>query len=95
MSNTIVKLTRELVATIADQFVDSDLDVSAFEGVRQKFPGVRITHCFDDDIVSGKPVFSRRKFAVYLVGGDEHCLTLTNDFEIAIGVVIAEILEDD
>lgn len=36
----------------------------------------------------------RHGFNVYLVNGSEHCLTLTNDPELAIGVVLAWINEE-
>ncbi|MCC9608418.1 hypothetical protein LOC68_10380 [Blastopirellula sp. JC732] len=94
MSQQTAAITSETVDAIADQFAQTDLGPLAFDAVRSQFPSVRITHCFDDDIFSGKPVARRPKFAIYLVGGDEHCLSLTNDFDIAIGVVIAELLDD-
>ena len=35
------------------------------------------------------PVLERPGFNLYLVNGSEHCLSLTNDPELAIGVVLA------
>ncbi|PQO45937.1 hypothetical protein [Blastopirellula marina] len=95
MSEQTIAITGEVVIAIADRLTGTRLDQVAFDVVRAEFPGVRITHCFDDDVISGKPVVRRPQFAVYLVGGDEHCLSLTNDYDIAIGVVIAEILDGD
>ena len=38
------------------------------------------------------PVLERPGFNVYLVNGSEHCLTLTNDPELAIGVVLIRVV---
>lgn len=35
------------------------------------------------------PVLARPGFKRYLVDGSDHCLTLTSDPEVAIGVVLA------
>jgi len=49
----------------------------------------------DDDISNAKPVMSDKDFNVYLVDGREHCLCLTNDYDIATGVVLAEVIDDE
>jgi hypothetical protein len=40
------------------------------------------------------PALQGGKFNVYLVGGGEHCLSLTQDMEHAIGVVLAQVDEE-
>jgi len=60
------------------------------EELKQAFPGVRFTLCSEDDIHAGKPVMAKDGFDIYLVGSSDHCLTLTNDYALATGVVIAE-----
>jgi hypothetical protein len=37
----------------------------------------------------------RESYKLYLVGGSEHCLSLTTDAEQAIGVVVACVDEED
>ena len=37
----------------------------------------------------------REGFKLYLVGGSEHCLSLTTDAEQAIGVVVASVDDGD
>lgn len=58
--------------------------------LRTSFPGVRFTFCTTDDITVRKPVKTLANFELYLYGGD-HCLTLSNDYDAAHGVVVAEI----
>ncbi len=41
------------------------------------------------------PSLQRESFNLYLVGGGEHCLSLTKDLEQAIGVVLACVDEED
>jgi hypothetical protein len=75
------------VATLVDgRLIDSLLQ----DELKKTFPGVRFTLCSEDDIHAGKPVIEKEGFDIYLVGSSEHCLTLTNDIELATGVVIAE-----
>lgn len=83
-----------LIETIVDTIGEVRPDEALMGRLRERFPGVRLTACFDDDIHSGKPVYTSPAYAVYLVGSGEHCLSLTNDYEIATGVVIAEIMEE-
>lgn len=74
-------------------------DEAGLEALREKLEGpVRFTFCFDDDIVAAKPVVTEKNFNIYLVGGGEDCngcVSLTNDFDIASGVVIAEVDPED
>lgn len=58
--------------------------------LRTSFPGVRFTFCSTDDISVRKPVKTLPEYEIYLYAGD-HCLTLSNDYEAAHGVVISEI----
>lgn len=80
------------VARIADGKV---IDESLKAELKQACPGIRFTLCTEDDITAGKPVLSTDGFDIYLVGSSDHCLTLTNDYDLATGVVIAEKYEDE
>ncbi len=80
------------VAELAEgRIVDSLLQ----DELRQAFPGIRFTLCSEDDIYAAKPVVEREGFDIYLVGSSDHCLTLTNDYTLATGVVIAEKYPDE
>ncbi len=83
-----------LVDKVAGLATGKVIDESLKDELKQSFPGVRFTLCSEDDIHSGKPVHASEGFAIYLVGSSDHCLTLTNDFALATGVVIAETFED-
>lgn len=62
--------------------------------LRQSFEGIHFTFCMDDDVAeTAKPVHADPRFNLYLVDGRNHCLCLTNDAEIASGVVVAEVEE--
>ena len=82
-------MVQELVAEIGERPLDAPL----LDRLKQRFKGIPLTTCFEDDIISGKPVYRHQAYAIYLVGGGQHCLTLTNDYDIATGVVIAEVVE--
>ena len=84
------------VATISQQVkTQAFIDEAVLMSLRAAYPDIHFTYCLDDDIVTGKPVLSEEKFNVYLVDGREHCLCLTNDYDVATGIVIAEIIEDE
>lgn len=66
------------------------LDEAGLARLRAAWPGLHLTLCGDDDVPARlPPVLERPGFNLYLVNGSEHCLTLTNDPEVAIGVVLA------
>lgn len=84
-----------LVEQIVDLIGSHAPDVGRFEQLKKQFPEVRLTACFDEDIYTGKPVYASPSYAIYLVGNGDHCLSLTNDYAIATGVVVAEILPEE
>ena len=71
------------------------LDETVVSSLREAFPDYHFTYCIDDDIVTGKPVVEHEMFKLYLIDGRDHCLCLTNDHDIATGVVVAEVIPDD
>ena len=82
------------IVNIAEQVNGHHIDETLKATLKQQFPGIRFTLCSEDDIHVGKPVLESQGFDIYLVGSSEHCLTLTNDFALATGVVIAETYDD-
>ncbi len=84
-----------LVANVAKMANSKPVDETLREELKQAFPGIRFTLCTEDDIHAGKPVLESDGFEVYLVGSSDSCLTLTNDYALATGVVIAEVYEDE
>jgi hypothetical protein len=84
-------IPRETLGHIADAAAEFQfLDDTTLDCLRGRWPGLHFTICGDDDVPARlSPVLERPNFNVYLVNGSEHCLTLTNDPEVAIGVVLA------
>jgi len=85
----------EQTDAITKKVISDGLSEETLMLLRQNHPDIHFTYCMDDDIHVGKPVVERDGFNIYLVDGREHCLCLTNDFEIATGVVLAEVIEDE
>ena len=88
-------ITLESTQKIADEVKSKGLGYDTVAALRQSYPDIHFTYCMDDDITNGEPVLESDAFNVYLVDGREHCLCLTNDFDIATGIVLAEVIEDD
>lgn len=91
-----VPITGELLgqlhaAIVDDGRIDEDLPARLWGS----FPGLRITHCSEDDVSPrAKPWSEEAGWKLFLVGGD-HCLGLVGAPEMACGVLIAEVVEDD
>ena len=85
----------EVVSKIADRVAGTGLDEAAVSALRDEYADIHFTYCMDDDITSGRPVDTREGFNVYLVDGREHCLCLTADHDVATGVVLAAVVDDD
>jgi len=88
-------INQEHTQSIFEEVKRLGLDHDTLAKLRESFPDIHFTYCMDDDISNAKPVISDKDFNVYLVDGREHCLCLTNDYDIATGVVLAEVIEDD
>lgn len=62
--------------------------------LRQQFPDIHFTYCMDDDVVAARPVYEDETFNLYLIDSRNHCLCFTQQLEVATGVVLAEV-EDE
>ncbi|MBM97016.1 MAG: hypothetical protein CMI09_14355 [Oceanospirillaceae bacterium] len=77
------------------EFVEQQgLSEQTLSQLRDQYEGHHFTWCMEDDINVGKPYLERPTFKLYLVDSRDHCSTLTNDEEIASGLVFAECVED-
>jgi hypothetical protein len=83
-----------LLQQIADCYGSNRADPAVLSYLRDCFPEVRFTHCNDDEVGRAKPVLVCDSFNLYLVGG-EHCLSLTNSFDGAKGIVVADVDDDE
>ncbi len=84
-------ISRDTLSAIADGAAALPaLDDAGLAQLRAAWPNLHLTLCSEDDVPARLPaVLERPGFNLYLVNGNEHCLSLTNDPEIAIGVVLA------
>ena len=86
----IVPETLEKIANAAASF--GALNDQALAALKQTWPDLRFTFCNDDDMPARlSPALRREVFNLYLIGGSEHCLSLTDDPLNAIGVVLAQL----
>lgn len=70
------------------------LNEATLDALKHAWPELRFTFCNDDDMPARMPPALRRaNFNLYMVGGGEHCLSLTDDPQRAIGVVLAQVDE--
>ena len=88
-------INMESTQNIAIEVASKGLDYDTVAALRQSYPSIHFTYCMDDDITNAKPVLEADTFNIYLIDGREHCLCLTNDFDVATGIVLAEVIEDD
>lgn len=84
----------EQIRQIAERISKTQIDEAILTELRQEYPEIHFTYCMDDDIPNNEPVFEADSFNIYLVDGREHCLCLTNNHEVATGIVVAEVIED-
>lgn len=88
-------ITEQQVKEVAARVEAAALGEALIGDLRQAYPDVHFTYCMDDDINVPSPVFEGQGFNIYLVDGREHCLCLTKDYEVASGMVLAEVVDDE
>ncbi len=86
-------ITPRQLSDIAHWAETHGVDYAALTHLRQVYPGLYFTHCLDDDINDAEPVLRGAGINLYLVDGRQHCLRLTEDFQVATGVVLAVAVE--
>lgn len=89
------RLTQELLAAVAAHAEREDLSEAVVFALRRAWPGIHFTWCAEDDVPARvKPVRTGAGFAIYLVGGADHCVAFTDRIEAATGLVLASRSED-
>ena len=85
---TPTQLVRVAEATLLDGRATS---------LRQRFPDLHFTECSEDDVSPRYQVaLSIEGYDLFLISGASgHCLELTNDAEIATGILIATKVDDE
>jgi hypothetical protein len=77
------------IVTIVER---AGLNAQTLGALREALPDLHFTHCLDDDLGHQVPTRLAEGFNLYLVeGGSGHCLQLTQNPDLATGVVLAEV----
>lgn len=79
---------------IATQINGQTLNEGVISNLRGEYPGIHFTYCMDDDLPNNEPLIEGAGFNIYLVDGREHCLRLTESYDNASGIVIAEVIAE-
>lgn len=87
-------ITAGQVQEIANKIEDLGVDETTVLALRQQYQPIHFTYCMDDDLPNNTPIIEHKGFNLYLIDGREHCLCLTNDYDVATGIVVAEIIPD-
>lgn len=84
----------EQVQEIAANLRTSGVSDDAVSALREHYQPIHFTYCMDDDLPNNTPVLEDSAFNLYLIDGRDHCLCLTNDYGVATGLVVAEIIPE-
>jgi hypothetical protein len=87
-------ITKSQVNAIAAKIETSGVNEATVSALRQQYQPVHFTYCIDDDLPNNVPIIEKAAFNLYSIDGREHCLCLTDDYEAATGIVVAEIIAD-
>jgi len=87
-------ISTEQVNEIAEKIDTLGVDEATVSALRQQYQPIHFTYCMDDDLPNNEPVIEKAAFNLYLIDGREHCLCLTNNYDVATGIVIAEIIPE-
>ena len=87
-------ISTEQVNEIAEKIDTLGVDEATVSALRQEYQPIHFTYCMDDDLPNNEPVIEKAAFNLYLIDGREHCLCLTNNYDVATGIVVAEIIPE-
>jgi hypothetical protein len=87
-------ITQSEVNSIVAKIEFLGVDETTVSALRQQHQAIHFTYCMDDDLPNNTPVIEHKDFNIYLIDGREHCLCLTNDYDVATGIVVAEIIPE-
>lgn len=60
-------------------------------GLRSMFPDISFVRCDASDMTEGSPYRSGEHYRLYLIDRSDICIKLTDQLEVADGVIIAEL----
>ncbi|MAR89776.1 MAG: DUF6129 family protein [Pseudomonadota bacterium] len=88
-------INRQSLQAILDHVELKGLSEQTIGELRQQFSGCHFTYCMDDDVLFSKAYRETENYNVYLVDSRAHCSTLTDDAELASGIVFAEVIAEE
>ena len=89
-------ITPELIDDVVAKIDASYLGEAVMDELRAAYPEIRFTYCMNEDITANaRPAKACDGYNIYFVDAREHCMCLTNDYEIAAGIVLAEVFDDE
>lgn len=88
-------ISNSQLAQIVRRVEQQGMNSQILSQLRDAYPELHFTYCMDADVIDIAPVEKRREFKVYLVDAHEHCLRLTTDRQLATGIVLAEVSDED
>lgn len=88
-------IATEQIEQISSAVQQQGLDEVVVAGLRERFPNIHFTYCMDDDVCGPSPIMESNGFNIYLVDGREHCLAFTQSMDVATGVVLAEVEDEE
>lgn len=88
-------ISDETVSQVVNKLSDMGPGDAAIQSLRENFPEIHFTYCMDDDVCGPRAAFESETFNLYYIDGRDHCLAFTNQAEIATGIVVAEVMDDD
>ncbi|MES9867815.1 MAG: DUF6129 family protein [Candidatus Thiodiazotropha sp. LLP2] len=86
-------ITQTQVENIGTLLTQGVFDESTIVDLRKQFPDIHFTYCMDDDVIAASPLHESETFNLYLIDSRNHCLSFTQDLDVATGIVVAEIEE--
>ena len=84
-------ITQAQLDGVGEYISRQPLGESVVMELRQRYPDLHFTYCMDDDVIAATPLREAEGFNLYLIDSRNHCLSFTQDLEVATGVVVAEI----
>lgn len=87
-------INRHQLQTMCDFVEQQGLNEQTLAELRKQYAGLHFTWCMDDDINYPHAAAERDGFNVFLVDSRDHCSALTQDCEVASGVVFAEVIAE-
>jgi len=90
-------IDRETLAKALEAVAQSETrDVEAIARIlRARLPDLTVSTCDDDDVCGVPPLAETPGVNLYLLSASGACLGLTRDPEMALGLVLAQVTEDE